>query len=164
MGPTRPNRFYLHCGVTDRIGNSMEPSTLPTIWDRLAERGLHGRYYVSNVSTLDHWPGKYASITRPNGQFLADCHSGKLPRVAFVEPVFSNSITGDGNDDHPRADIRAGESFLYGIYRAVATSPAWRRTLLVMTSGADSSITFRHRRPPTSIRATSCAAFASPAC
>src|SRR5919108_248072 len=46
MGPTWPNRRYLHAGVTDRIVNTKTPSsTLPTIWDRLAKRGLRGRHY-----------------------------------------------------------------------------------------------------------------------
>src|SRR5437660_1348526 len=31
MGPTFPNRLYLHCGVTDRLTNSFTPTALPTI-------------------------------------------------------------------------------------------------------------------------------------
>jgi phospholipase C len=36
------------------------------------------------------------------------------------------------NDDHPHADIRAGEHFLHAIYTAITTSPAWERTVLVV--------------------------------
>jgi len=45
MGPTFPNRMYQHAGVTDRLSNTLTLSTLPTIWDRLADAGLSGRYY-----------------------------------------------------------------------------------------------------------------------
>jgi phospholipase C len=128
MGPTEPNRLYLHTGATDRLTNTWGPSPAPTIWDRLAARRLRGAYYVGNISVLSpHWGDKYDRISHPYSRFLADCKSGKLPHVAFVEPVFG------GNDDHPNTDIRAGESFLNEVYRAVTTSPAWRRTLLVIT-------------------------------
>ena len=128
MGPTEPNRLYLHSGVTDRLENSWGPSKLPTIWDRLAARGLRGAYYQGNYSVLSpHWGDKYDRITHPYSRFLADCRSGRLAHVAFVEPLFGL------NDDHPRADVRAGEWFLNEVYRAVTSSPAWRRTLLVIT-------------------------------
>ncbi len=34
-GETYPNRFYQHCGQTDRDHNSLTASTLPSIWDQL---------------------------------------------------------------------------------------------------------------------------------
>jgi phospholipase C len=128
MGPTQPNRLYLHAGASDREVNGGASDVSPTIWDRLAERGLRGRYYFGNFSTLSWcWPGKYDSINLPYSRFLTDCRSGRLPHVAYVDPAFGI------NDDHPRLDIRAGESFLYEVYRAVVTSPAWRSTLLIIT-------------------------------
>src|SRR5437660_1041754 len=42
LGPTFSNRVYQHAGQTDRLSDTPEPSTLPTIWDRLAARGLAG--------------------------------------------------------------------------------------------------------------------------
>src|SRR5437762_7472288 len=36
LGPTFPNRFFLHAAQTDRLSNTAQLSTLPTIWDRLA--------------------------------------------------------------------------------------------------------------------------------
>ena len=38
LGPTFPNRIYLHSGVTDRLDDSFTRVDLPTIWDRLAAR------------------------------------------------------------------------------------------------------------------------------
>src|SRR5215218_5039083 len=128
MGPTQPNRLYVHAAATDREVNGGASSVSPTIWDRLAERGVRARYYFSNYSVLEWcWPGKYKSINLPFSRFLADCRSGRLPHVAYVDPAFGV------NDDHPTGDIRTGEYFLNQVYRAVTTSPAWRRTLLIVT-------------------------------
>jgi phospholipase C len=132
MAETNPNRFYQHCGVTDRLHSEIYPSTLPTIWDRLAERELDGRYYFSDVPFLNFWGDRYAGIMRSVGQFFLDCQSGDLPHVAFVDPRFAGEHQGISNDDHPFADIRAGEYFMSQVYRAVIHSPAWRHTALII--------------------------------
>jgi phospholipase C len=132
MGPTFPNRLYMHAAVTDRIANTFSLSSLPTIWDRLAERGISRRFYYNNLPTLALWGAKYASIERRFAQFLRDCKQGKLPRVSFVDPVFTGTDEGTAGDDHPHADIRVGEWFLSRIYRAVTTSPNWPRTVLMI--------------------------------
>ncbi len=132
LGPTFPNRFYLHAGVTDRLADTIAPSRLPTIWDRLAARGIPAAYYYGNVPFLFLWGLRYSSILRSHARFFADCRSGRLPAVAYVDPVFTFLGNGIPADDHPHADVRAGEDFLNRIYRAVTTSPAWPRTLLAI--------------------------------
>jgi phospholipase C len=132
LGPTFPNRIYLHTGRTDRISNTLTPSVLPTIWDRLKENAVTGRYFAQNFSLLGLWGAKYATITRPYTSFLQNCRSGDLPSVAYVEPLYTLPLFGNGNDYHPPSDIRSGESFLDDVYRAVVSSPAWPRTLLVI--------------------------------
>ena len=132
MAPTYPNRIYQHSGVTDRLDDTLELSTLPTIWDRLAAANLDGAYYFSDIPFLSLWGSKYLSITRTYAQFLSDCASGDLPQVAFVDPPFNGEDAGTSSDDHPHGDIRAGESWLYQTYRAVTTSPRWEHTVLVV--------------------------------
>jgi phospholipase C len=88
LSETFPNRFFLHAAQTDRLGNSNEQSTLPTIWDRLAEAGVSGRYYYSDVPFLLLWGTKYDGISSPYAQFLADAAAGTLPAVSFVDPRF----------------------------------------------------------------------------
>ena len=133
MGPTYPNRFYLHCGVTDRIDNTLAGSSLPTIWDRLAAAGRCGRYYFNDLPFLALWGAKYAGITRPYLEFLFDCVFGTLPDVAFVDPPFLGAAQGRASDDEPYGDIRAGDAFLAQVYGAIRSSPAWRDTVLVIT-------------------------------
>jgi len=133
MASTWPNRIYQHSGVTDRLDNDPVPSFLPTIWDRLAAAKLDGRYYFSDTPFLGIWgPGKYAPIMHSYSQFLADCASGDLPEVAFVDPPFNGEESGTSGDDHPHADIRAGESWLSDTYRAVTSSPEWKHTVMII--------------------------------
>lgn len=134
MGPTFPNRMYLHAGVTDRLTDSILPfSRLPAIWDALAAAGVSGRYYYTDLSFLSLWGFKYASISAPIAKFFVDCDAGTLPSVAYVEPSFLGDVTGTGNDDHPFNDIRNGEYFLNQVYKAVTTGRDWARTVLILT-------------------------------
>jgi phospholipase C len=132
MAPTYPNRIYQHAAVTDRLDDSVSLSTLPTIWDRLAQAGLKGRYYFNDIPFIALWGSKYASITRRYDQFLQDCASGDLPEVAFVDPPFFSEDAGTSSDDHPHGDVRAGESWLYQTYRAVTTGRDWKHTVMVI--------------------------------
>src|SRR6185295_381608 len=132
LAPTYPNRIYQHSGGTDRLDGSLTLCTLPTIWDRLAAKGLVGRYYATDIPFIALWRPKYAPITRNYDAFLTDCASGDLPHVAFVDPSFAGEEEGSSEDEHPHADIRAGESFLNRTYRAVTTSPAWKHTVLII--------------------------------
>jgi phospholipase C len=131
MGPTFPNRFYSHCAQTDRKTNSFELSTLPTIWDRLAERKVSAGYYFSDVPFVAFWGAKYQPISHRISTFFEDCRRGKLPEVSYVEPRFLGEELGHSNDDHPHADVRNGQAFQNSIYEAVASSKAWHNTMIV---------------------------------
>jgi phospholipase C len=147
LGPTFPNRFYQHAAQTDRLSNSFEISTLPTIWDRLAEAGLTGRYYFQDAPFLGLWGTKYISISRHYRSFLEACAAGTLPNVSYVDPRFIEELTGTTNDDHPHADIRNGQAFMNQVYNAVTRGPAWMRTLLVINYDEWGGF-FEHVPPP----------------
>jgi phospholipase C len=132
MAETYPNRFYQHAAQTDRLHNSTAQASVPTIWDRLAGAGLTGRYYFSDAPFTALWGTKYLDISRPFPTFLADCATGNLPEVAFVDPRFLDEGSGTSGDDHPHADIRVGQQFLNQIYDAVTQSPDWENTVLVI--------------------------------
>jgi phospholipase C len=55
LGPTFPNRVFLYAGQTDRTDNSAVISSLPTIFDRLADAQVSHNYYYSNVPFLTLW-------------------------------------------------------------------------------------------------------------
>lgn len=132
MAPTYPNRIFQHAGQTDRLSNTPEVSTLPTIWDSLAKAGVSHTYYFGNVPFLSVWGDKYSGISKFYTEFLADCAAGSLPAVSFLDPSFTLLDDGDGNDDHPHADLRAGDAFLSEVYNAVTKGPGWKNTVLIV--------------------------------
>jgi phospholipase C len=132
MASTYPNRFYQHAAQTDRLDNTLTISTLPTIWDRLAEHSLQAKYYFSDVPFLVLWGAKYLPIIHHISEFLDDCAAGTLPHVSMVDPKLLGEHLGITNDDHPYADIRNGQLFLSEIYDAVTSSPNWPNTVLVI--------------------------------
>jgi phospholipase C len=133
LGPTFPNRFFLHAAQTDRIDNDLVVSTLPTIWDRLQDAGVSGRYYFANLPFLALWGPRHLGIARPFEQFLSDAAHGTLPAVSFVDPRFTVLDGVFANDDHPHADIRAGDAFLSSVFHALSRGPSWSSTVLVIT-------------------------------
>src|SRR5437588_2463867 len=71
MAGTYPNRIYQHAAQTDRLDNSLLPvSTLPTIWDRLADHSLSARYYFSAFPFLALWGTRYVNLARPVAHFF----------------------------------------------------------------------------------------------
>jgi len=152
MAPTYPNRIYQHAAVTDRLDDSVYPlSTLPTIWDRLAEEGYAGRYYASDIPFLGLWGTKYAAITRTYDDFLADCAAGTLPDVAFVDPPFLGESEGLPPTITRTATSARESRFWTARTRRSSRVPNGRRRFSSSTSmnGAASSTTFRRRRPTT---------------
>jgi phospholipase C len=144
MAETYPNRFYMHCAQTDRLHNSDIPTGTPfrltSIWDRLKAKGVSGKYYYSDVPFTflmqQHAP-PIAQVGDPlapvPGTFFGDAAAGTLPAVTYVDPRFLNEDSGLSNDDHPHADIRAGEVFMNDVYDAIRNGPGWANTVLVIT-------------------------------
>jgi phospholipase C len=66
--------------------------------------------------------------------FLEDAESGELPSVAWIDPAFTNfnPLGFPVNDDHPPADVTDGQDLVLAAYDALAASPQWERSLLVI--------------------------------
>jgi phospholipase C len=133
MAETYPNRFYMHAAQTDRLHNSTAQATIPTIWDSLAAAGVKGTYFFNDVPFTALWYTKYLNISQPYAAFKALAAAGQLPAVSFIDPRFEDEASGTSNDDHPHADIRAGETFLNDVYESITNSPNWANTVLVIT-------------------------------
>jgi phospholipase C len=140
MAETYPNRFYMHCAQTDRLHNNNSASTMTTIWDRLKAKGVSGRYYYGDIPFAvllgTHSPARALvgnHLVPAPGTFFGDAAAGTLPAVSFVDPRFTDEDAGTSGDDHPHADIRAGEDFMNQVYNAIRTSPNWSSTVFVIT-------------------------------
>jgi phospholipase C len=147
LGPTFPNRMFLFAGQVDRTDNSVAISSVPTILDRLDDAKVTHNYYFSNVPYLALWGTKYLGITSPYSDFLSQASKGTLPAVSFVDPTYTVLDDGTGNDDHPHADIREGDRFLYDVFEAIASGPAWSSTVLVLNFDEWGGF-FEHVAPP----------------
>lgn len=147
LGPTFPNRMFLWAAQTDRLGDTVSLSNLPTIFDALAKKNVSHRYYFNNVPYLALWGFKYLFSTSLFANFLSDAASGNLPSVSFIDPVYTVLDDGTGNDDHPHADIRNGDAFLSRVYRALAEGPNWAKTVLIVTFDEWGGF-FEHIAPP----------------
>jgi phospholipase C len=131
LGPTFPNRIFQLCGQTDRLDDSVTPCSFPTIFDRCTQAGVSCGYYYGNVPFLALFAADALVYSHPFAAFLTDCALGALPAVSFVDPRYTLA-TNTANDNHPQSDIRNGDAFVAQVYQAVATSPAWGSTVLVM--------------------------------
>jgi phospholipase C len=131
LGPTFPNRIFQLCGQTDRLDDSVSLVSYRTVFDHCLATGVSARYYYSNVPFLALFPIDAILFSHPFSTFLSDCAKGTLPAVSFVDPSFT-LLLNTGTDNHPESDIRNGDAFLAKVYQAVATSPQWSSTVLVM--------------------------------
>ncbi|HVT22493.1 MAG TPA: alkaline phosphatase family protein [Mycobacteriales bacterium] len=157
LGPTWPNRFFQHSAQTDRQNDDLHPdwtdsawapSPIPSIWDQLNQPGgPSGRYYFSDVPFLALWGAKHLPVAAPYAEFLIDAAAGTLANFTMVEPRFTGEGQGITNDDHPLADLRAGDAFLGEIFHALANGPKWSKTLLVVNYDEWGGF-FDHVAPP----------------
>jgi phospholipase C len=147
LSSTFPNRVFQHAAQTDRLSNTLDISTLPTIWDRLQAAGVGCRYYYQNVPFLALWGVKYLGLSALYPQFKADVAAGTLPAVSFVDPWYTILDDGLGNDDHPHADLRKGEIFLRDVITTLASSPLWNNTVVVINRDEWGGF-FDHVTPP----------------
>ena len=93
------------------------------------------------------WGTKYLGISKLYDEFLAAAASGTLPAVSFVDPKYTILDDGTGNDDHPHADIREGDKFLYRTFQAVANGPNWATTVFIVNFDEWGGF-FEHVAPP----------------
>ena len=131
MGPTTPNRLYLHCGTS--AGNEVDEPLLSnepkTIWEHLADKGKTGiNYHAGRTVHIAHTlPNKADKITGAKiDELFTAAANGTLPDVSYVDPDFSV------NCDHPNHDIRLGQAFVQSIYQALAKGPKWQKTLFIV--------------------------------
>jgi phospholipase C len=130
MGPTWPNRYYSLLGTS--MGNESNdpiPDELPTIFERVFRSGRTYANYYGNIP----FAALCARVTIEDPeymkmeQFYDDASAGRLANLVWIDPVYGR------NDDHPPAHPLAGQVFLQSVYQALATSPQWERSMLIVT-------------------------------
>ncbi len=146
MGPTWPNRFYLHGATAKGQQSNLPVVGFTSIWDRLADAGVSGTNYYHDVP----WAvGGYAKLTgnAPIEDFFFHALTGKLPAFSLIDPQF---FGGGANDDHPDHDVRLGQALIASVVNVLGQSPLWSKCLLVITYDEHGGF-FDHVPPPTTI-------------
>ncbi|HVK74119.1 MAG TPA: alkaline phosphatase family protein [Kofleriaceae bacterium] len=144
MGPTWPNRMFWHAGTSLGTSTNEVPveSFDATIFHRLNAKGVDWKYYYSDLPFVALLgltaEGHIGSLE----DFLNDARAGTLRPFTYVEPSFGF------NDDHPPHHPMAAQQFVAMVYTALATSPQWANTLLVITYDEHGGF-FDHVPPPT---------------
>jgi phospholipase C len=150
MGPTWPNRFFLHAATSGGTMSNTPTPGLTMIWDQLADAGVSHANYFSDLPWI--WGGlanPAPGFTSSIDQFFAAAQDGTLPAFSIVDPNYGILPGGEGgNDDHPSHDITLGQVFLASVYQALADSPQWSRCLLIITYDEHGGF-FDHVSPPT---------------
>lgn len=152
MGPTWPNRFYMHAASSGGVTSNTSNTTLTTIWDQLAEAGItHTNYYSDLPWAWGAFLNPLLSYTESIDSFFSAAEAGTLPAFSIIDPNFGILPGGaGGNDDHPDHDISLGQIFLASVYQALANSPQWGRCLLIITYDEHGGF-YDHVSPPTTV-------------
>ncbi|MBX7078608.1 MAG: alkaline phosphatase family protein [Nannocystaceae bacterium] len=149
LGPTWPNRFYVHGGSSGGGTTNFPQPLLTNVWDLLADAGIsHANYYNDIPWVWGAYANPFVNYTAEMDEFFAAAEVGSLPRFSVIDPNFGLLGGGEGqNDDHPDANVTMGQVFLASVYQALAASPQWPRCLLVITYDEHGGF-YDHVAPP----------------
>jgi phospholipase C len=176
-GATWPNRLYAIAGraagsrddvsppiyslpsfvrYLDRCGGSwrwysFDPGTLRAV-DPEYRLSRHDRFAFVESRKLSPLERAAGELTEEGPSFLDDVAAGRLPDVSWIDPRFKDlRVLGpDSNDDHPPSDVRAGQDLVLTVYDALSRSPAWEKTLLIVTYDEHGGF-YDHVSPPAAV-------------
>ncbi len=127
---------------------SFDPATL-----RLADAryvlGHHRKFAYFSTAGLPWKTVLNVSVSAKIACFLDDAARGTLPALSWIDPAFTsfNPLGFPVNDDHPAADIKDGQDLVLAVYDALAASPQWDCSLLVIVYDEHGGF-FDHVPPP----------------
>jgi phospholipase C len=158
MGPTLPNREYMHAATSYGLrDNQLPPQTQyqtgfpdTTIFAALSAKGISNRYFFSDVPVSALWGAPGLARSGPVAEYYERCATGTLPNVSFVDPNFAGSVGEDpglSGDEHPHGDVRAGQAFMADVVHAFMQSPQWKRGALFIVYDEWGGF-FDHVAPP----------------
>jgi phospholipase C len=160
-GATFPNRLYAVAGRAAGSRDNASPPVyhLPSFVRRLDAAGVSWRWYThelfATIWAVDRsYLPKSLDNVRPFSSpyspkdFFSAAKSGALPALSWIDPNFVDVGGAAGsNDDHPPSDVRAGQELVLRVFNALVHSPAWERTLLLVTYDEHGGF-FDHVEPP----------------
>jgi phospholipase C len=165
-GSVKNHMFWL----TGTAGNKLDAipkdgwGDLPTIFDRLEERGVSWKFYVQNYDPkITLWnrirgdrgaqvvwvpllaykryidnPKLFSHIVNLE-EYFKDLENGTLPAVSYIVP--------SGASEHPPGSIRAGQRFVKTLLNGLMESDSWNDSVFLWTYD-DWGGWYDHVKPP----------------
>jgi phospholipase C len=174
LGQTDPNRRYLiaatSMGMTDDVPDPTQDATLlleppnGTIFSRLSDANITwaeyaAQYPQATAITMELYPRPdqiyEPSHARPPSDFFSAAAAGKLPSFTLIDPNYDTS-----SQENPQ-NIVLGDAFIESIVRALGASPAWEKTLLILTYDEHGGY-YDHVPPPAALAPDSIAPVVEP--
>lgn len=156
MGPTWPNRFYLHAASSGGRKTNHPKLFMDTIWDQLDDADLRGVNYFSDLPWAAAALGKLRGFSRLKS-FFEDAASGELPDFSIIDPGFFSSTSDHprdfgGDSDHPEMgpNLALGQLLISTLYAALSSGPKWNETLFVITYDESGGF-YDHVPPPKTV-------------
>jgi phospholipase C len=154
LGPTYPNREYMHAGQSyGMTDNSLPVSSTQlgfpdtTIFAALAQAGISNRYFFADLPISALWGAPGLARSGQVQEYYERAANGTLPALSFVDPAFEGEDQGTSGDEHPLADIRVGQAYVSDIVHAFLESPQFKRGALFMVYDEWGGF-FDHVAPP----------------
>jgi phospholipase C len=162
LGPTWPNRFFLHLGSSYGEKHNKPVLGKRSIWEVMRDKCLPvenfycdlpwahvvGESAISLGTELGD--GELFGILQPfhksqpgPGSFYQSVQNDNLAAFTLIDPGFSS-----GYDDHPPGDVKMGQAFVSYIYHILKSNPTvWNKTLFIVTYDEHGSF-YDHVPPP----------------
>ena len=177
MGPTWPNRFYLHaatsCGVTnnskvDIAAKPKDNTQARTIWHEFDDKCISAVNYAGDFAFVTGGFGPFNFRVLNNKIFGSSSTSGGDRGEPATSPTWGTATFEEACnlgilptvsiidpsfviapcDDHPPHDVQAGQAFVASIYKLLtANEEQWNKTLFIITYDEHGSF-YDHVAPP----------------
>jgi phospholipase C len=149
LGASQTNHMFWITGQSGGGGGiPKEGYSMPTIFDRLQEKGISWKMYVQNFdpnltfrSSENHGPQVIWApllafprfIDTPSlrshivdlSEYFDDLRNGTLPEVSYLVP--------SGSSEHPPGNVITGQNFGASLVTALMRSDAWLTSFFVLT-------------------------------
>jgi phospholipase C len=164
-GSTWPNRMFAHAASSAGLDHSPTTEEIAVwelasgfsfpngdIFDRISAKGLRHKLYAGDdfpmVAALK---GIQLDDIRSYGKFAGDLQATFPYNYVFIEPSYAllNDYKGS-TSQHPLDDIRLGEGLIKATYEALRNSPAWEKSVLIITWDEHGGF-FDHVAPPEAV-------------
>ncbi len=154
LGGSFINHWYSLSATSDEKakGQSLQEAleALPTIFDRVQEKGLSWKFYIQNYDpnltyrTVASYPANRQSqvvwvpllaidrfIDNPElnkhlvdiSEYYEDLANGTLPNVAYIVP--------SGPSEHPPSSLMSGQRFVKSLIQSMMVSPYWEKAAFI---------------------------------